>query len=169
MARLRQLSEEDPMLLVAHQYTRYLGDLAGGQILRKVFTKSYNLSGSNGVRFYGFNNIPKIGDFKQLYRRRLDSLDLDRENADRMVNESLKSFQFHIEMFVELADLCGIEPDPGFKVENLAPVYEPSASKPSGRAPPTNTIEDTSSSGMFFVVFGVVITLFAILYSYLLA
>ena len=169
MARLRQLSKEDPMLLVAHQYTRYLGDLSGGQILKKIFIKTYNLSGSDGVRFYEFENVPKIGDFKQLYRSRLDSLDLDRENADRMVNESLKSFEFHIEMFVELADLCGIEPDPCDKVENVSPVSEPSASKPSGRAPPAKTTQNTNSSGMLFVVFGVAVALFAIFYSYLLA
>jgi heme oxygenase len=155
MARLRQLSKDDPMLLVAHQYTRYLGDLSGGQVLKRVFVRSYNLSGSDGVRFYEFENIPKVGEFKQLYRSRLDSLDLDRENADRMVNESLKSFDFHIELFRELADLCGIEPDPRVVAENVTTVGK--------------TAQDTSSGGMLFVFLGVVVALFAILYSYLLA
>lgn len=169
MARLRQLSEEDPMLLVAHQYTRYLGDLAGGQILKKIFIKTYNLSGSDGVRFYEFENIPNIGDFKKLYRYRLDSLQLDREDADRMVNESLKSFDFHIELFAELAELCGIEPDPQAEVENIPPVHEPIASKPSGKCPFAKTSPDSNSSGLLLVVLGLAVALFAILYSYLLA
>ena len=34
--RINQISEEKPELLVAHAYTRYLGDLSGGQILKKI-------------------------------------------------------------------------------------------------------------------------------------
>tara|TARA_B110001452_G_scaffold8342_1_gene7322 strand:- start:3837 stop:4946 length:1110 start_codon:yes stop_codon:yes gene_type:complete len=35
VARLRTLSEERPELLVAHTYTRYLGDLSGGRVLMR--------------------------------------------------------------------------------------------------------------------------------------
>jgi heme oxygenase len=169
MARLRQLSKEDPMLLVPHQYTRYLGDISGGQILKKIFVKAYNLSGADGVRFYEFENIPNFGDFKQLYRSRLDSLNLDREDADRMVSESLKSYDFHIKLFAEMGELCGIEADSQVEVENVPSVHEPTASQPSGKCPFAKTSQERSSSGMLFVVLGVAVALFAILYSYLLA
>ena len=168
LLRLRQLSEEDPMLLVAHQYTRYLGDLAGGQILRKIFTKTYKLSGSDGIRFYEFENIPNIENFKKLYRSRLDSLQLDREDADRLVNESLKSFDFHIELFAELAELCGIEPEPQPEVPDVSSIPEPGTSSPSGKGPLTKTSQDSNSGGTFVLVLALTIALFAIMYSYLL-
>ena len=35
-SRLTELAQEDPYLLLAHHYTRYIGDLSGGQILCKI-------------------------------------------------------------------------------------------------------------------------------------
>ena len=169
LLRLRQLSEEDPMLLVAHQYTRYLGDLSGGRILKKAFMKIYESPNSEGFRFYEFENIPNIEDFKKLYRSRLDSLQLDREDADRMVNESLKSFNIHIELFAELAELCGIEPDPRHEFTDVSSVPEPDTSQPAAKSSLTKTSKDSNSGGTLFVVLALAIALFAILYSYLLA
>ncbi|KAJ4923149.1 hypothetical protein JOQ06_016489 [Pogonophryne albipinna] len=34
--RIHEVGQRDPVLLVAHSYTRYMGDLSGGQILKKV-------------------------------------------------------------------------------------------------------------------------------------
>ena len=31
--RINEIAKEDPYLLIAHHYTRYIGDLSGGQIL----------------------------------------------------------------------------------------------------------------------------------------
>lgn len=170
MARLRQLSEEDPMLLVAHQYTRYMGDLGGGQIIKKIFVKTYNLFGSNGVQFYEFDNVPKLEVFKQRYRRGLDSLPLDRGEADRVVNESVKAYNLHIEMFAEMAELCGIEPDLPTKIKSKPEVKEPSTRPTSEENPLVKPDhDDNSSSGVLFVLLGLALAIFAILYSYLLA
>ena len=34
--RINEVAEKDPYLLIAHHYTRYIGDLSGGQILKAV-------------------------------------------------------------------------------------------------------------------------------------
>ena len=36
VARLKHLQETDPALLVAHAYVRYLGDLSGDQLLKRI-------------------------------------------------------------------------------------------------------------------------------------
>lgn len=34
--RIREISNSEPELLISHSYTRYLGDLSGGQILKGI-------------------------------------------------------------------------------------------------------------------------------------
>ena len=50
-------SEEDEYLLIAHMYTRYLGDLFGGSMIRSMARSSLDLDGGSGTDFYEF---PKI-------------------------------------------------------------------------------------------------------------
>ncbi|KAK1885929.1 Heme oxygenase [Dissostichus eleginoides] len=52
--RLRQIGKENPEFLVAHAYTRYLGDLSGGQVLGRIAQKSMGLKGSEGLSFFAF-------------------------------------------------------------------------------------------------------------------
>ena len=41
--RIREVAEDDPELLVGHHYTRYMGDLSGGQILKGIAEKALDL------------------------------------------------------------------------------------------------------------------------------
>lgn len=55
--RTLSLSSDTTYLLLAHAYTRYLGDLSGGQFIRRTLSKAYDLpSTGEGVRFYMFSN-----------------------------------------------------------------------------------------------------------------
>ena len=55
--RIHLVAKEFPELLVGHHYTRYIGDLSGGQILKKIAQKAMNLSEHDGLRFYEFDSI----------------------------------------------------------------------------------------------------------------
>lgn len=47
-----------PGRLLAHSYVRYLGDLAGGQVIRRRIAKAYGLKeGAGGVEFYRFGSL----------------------------------------------------------------------------------------------------------------
>ena len=100
--RIRLISEERPELLVAHAYTRYLGDLSGGQILKKIAQRAMNLPDSIGLAFYDFSHISDEQEFKQNYKRALDSLVLDSTLADQIVSEANVSFTMNMKMFQEL-------------------------------------------------------------------
>lgn len=66
--RIHEVGEKDPVLLVAHSYTRYMGDLSGGQILKKVAQRALKLpSTGEGLNFYQFEGIHSHKGFKQLY------------------------------------------------------------------------------------------------------
>ena len=87
-----------------------MGDLSGGQILKKMAVKSYELpDNGDGVRFYEFENIPDVVEFKNSYRTKLDGLEVDRETADNLVEEAKVAFSLNIGLFKELDSLAGFE------------------------------------------------------------
>lgn len=102
VARLHQVAAEAPELLVGHHYTRYLGDLSGGQILKNIAQKAMNLGESDGLHFYEFDAIDDEKAFKVTYRSTLDALPIDQATADRIVEEANSAFHLNMTMFQEL-------------------------------------------------------------------
>lgn len=101
--RIHHVGQHEPELLVAHAYTRYMGDLSGGQVLKKVAQRALKLpSTEEGIQFYTFENISNAQKFKQLYRARLNALDLDKNCKERIVEEANRAFRFNMEVFDEL-------------------------------------------------------------------
>ncbi len=100
--RIREISEKQPELLVAHSYTRYLGDLSGGQILKGIAQTAMNMSDGEGVAFYEFEDISDEKAFKAKYRQALDELPVDDEIADHIVDEANAAFAMNMKMFQEL-------------------------------------------------------------------
>ena len=96
------VAKESPELLVGHHYTRYIGDLSGGQILKKIAKKALNLEGDNGLRFYEFQMIKDEKEFKKLYSETLNKLPIDQIVADNIIEEANKAFNYNMEMFKEL-------------------------------------------------------------------
>ncbi|XP_027728748.1 heme oxygenase 1 [Vombatus ursinus] len=104
--RLRDLGRTEPELLVAHAYTRYLGDLSGGQILKKIAQKSLGLpSTGEGVAFFSFPAIASATKFKQLYRSRMNAIEMSPATKKKVVEEAQTSFLLNIQMFEELQEL----------------------------------------------------------------
>ena len=102
VARLHQVAREAPELLVGHHYTRYIGDLSGGQILKAIAQKAMNLGEHDGLRFYEFDAIADEKAFKTNYRAVLDSLPIEQADADRIVAEANNAFHCNMKMFQEL-------------------------------------------------------------------
>ena len=100
--RIKTISSERPELLVAHAYTRYLGDLSGGQLLKKIAQRAMNLPDGKGLAFYEFDQVEDEQEFKQNYKKALDSLPLDSTLAENIVAEANVSFTMNMKMFQEL-------------------------------------------------------------------
>eukprot|EP01127_Copromyxa_protea_P007785 TRINITY_DN1772_c0_g1_i1.p1 TRINITY_DN1772_c0_g1~~TRINITY_DN1772_c0_g1_i1.p1 ORF type:complete len:511 (-),score=99.77 TRINITY_DN1772_c0_g1_i1:23-1555(-) len=111
VSRLHYIGQNEPELLVAHTYTRYLGDLSGGQVLKRVAVKTYDLKEGEGTRFYDFEHLPTKQDhkkFKDKYREMLDSLEgVDKEKATKIVAEANIAFAMNTAMFRFLDSLMG--------------------------------------------------------------
>ena len=86
VARLREVGTSLPAY-AAHAYTRYLGDLSGGQIIKRMLERHYGLT-DDGLAFYTFAEIPKSKPFKDVYRERLDALALTSAQRAEVVEEA---------------------------------------------------------------------------------
>ncbi len=101
-ARLAEIERGDPALLVAHAYVRYLGDLSGGQALRKIVARSLELPPEAGTRFYDFGSPQQVGAMAQRFRSGLDQIDGDAAAREAIVDEATDAFRRHGDLFEQL-------------------------------------------------------------------
>jgi len=87
---------------IAHHYTRYLGDLSGGQIIRTLMQRQFGFE-TNGVGFYLFDEIAKPKEFKDRYREQLDSVGWADEERERVIDEVMIAYRFNTDLFTDLA------------------------------------------------------------------
>lgn len=94
----------DAVALIAHHYTRYLGDLSGGQAMRVMLERSYGLPKA-GSQFFDFSPLAPLPRFKERYRNRLDNLGLTEADAQRLITGANDSFRANQEIFAELDEI----------------------------------------------------------------
>ncbi len=100
--RIHEIGKTAPELLAAHSYTRYLGDLSGGQILKGIAVRGMNLSEGEGTAFYTFDHISDEKAFKTKYRQAMNDLEIDEAMQARIVTEANDAFGMNMKMFMEL-------------------------------------------------------------------
>lgn len=91
--------------IVAHHYTRYLGDLSGGQMIAKLVAKQHDLT-DGGIEFYDFKALGPIPAFKNIYRAGLDRLgvSMDEAERERFLKEVGIAYGFNTAVFVDLSE-----------------------------------------------------------------
>ncbi|MEG4484874.1 heme oxygenase (biliverdin-producing) [Microcoleus sp. D2_18a_B4] len=103
--RIQTLSATDPVLLIAHAYTRYMGDLSGGQSLKNVIRSALSLPPDQGTNFYEFSQIstPEARRvFKERYRQTFDEFPVDADTIERIVAEANTAFTLNQDVMHEL-------------------------------------------------------------------
>ncbi|QKV77899.1 heme oxygenase (biliverdin-producing) [Amycolatopsis sp. Hca4] len=87
---------------VAHHYTRYLGDIAGGQAIRRLLEKTHDVAEA-GTLFYHFEGIGSAPRFRDQYRAKLDNAPWDEAERARVIDETRVAFECNVAVFEELA------------------------------------------------------------------
>lgn len=103
---LQALSRTQPLLLAAHAYVRYLGDLSGGQMLARVVARSLLLEPGQGVDFYDFGDVATVQQRKQAFRVALEGLAGKERLASQLVEEACNSFKRHKDLFEQLGGVA---------------------------------------------------------------
>ncbi|KZT53959.1 heme oxygenase-like protein [Calocera cornea HHB12733] len=121
VARLTELGQEHPERLLAHAYVRYLGDLSGGQIIRRRLAKALSLSpkpstapgnesdrATPGLTFFEFSSLDgqaaadtqEMRRIKDWYRRGMDEgVGEDEELKRALVEEANEAFRLNAGLF----------------------------------------------------------------------
>lgn len=95
------------MLLIAHSYTRYMGDLSGGQALKNIIRSALNLPPDQGTGLHEFEQIPTgeaRREFKEKYRQALNSLAIDEATIQRIVEEANYAFKLNRDVMHDLEE-----------------------------------------------------------------
>lgn len=106
--RIHAVADTNPILLIAHAYTRYMGDLSGGQALKNIVRSALNLPPDQGTALHEFEQLPTIAEkraFKENYRDALNALPLSDAEIQQIVAEA--NYAFHLNRDVVHA----LEPD----------------------------------------------------------
>lgn len=92
------------MALIAHVYVRYLGDLNGGQILKRLIGRRFGLEGA-GLAFYDFPaaNPDRLA---AAYRTAIDEAGLHLVDVEPVLAEAEAAFRLNIALGEEVQRAC---------------------------------------------------------------
>ncbi|WPP29501.1 biliverdin-producing heme oxygenase [Streptomyces sp. CL7] len=103
--RVATVARAWPAGYIAHHYTRYLGDLSGGQVIRDKAERTWGFAKKgDGVRFYVFERIANPAAFKREYRALLDAVAVDELEKQRVVAECRRAFSLNSDVFRALGE-----------------------------------------------------------------
>jgi heme oxygenase len=100
--RLRSVAFHRPSAFVAHHYTRYLGDLSGGQFLGPAIARSYRLQ-RDGHRFFLFDGV-RAPAFRTRYRTMLDAIGWPPAEEAAFLAEVSEAYRLNIAVLAELKE-----------------------------------------------------------------
>ena len=78
--------------VIAHHYTRYLGDLSGGQAIGTLMGRHYSLPATS-LTMWDFTALGKTKPYKDAYRSRLDQVAATGGDEQIVVDETMEAFR----------------------------------------------------------------------------
>lgn len=94
-----------PAGVVVHHYLRYLGDLSGGQVLRRLLARAYGRDEA-ALRSWTFDGVASPKRYRDAYRAHLDAVAREHWDAaeqQRVVDEARLGYRLHEELFDDLS------------------------------------------------------------------
>ena len=85
----------DGVALIGHAYVRYLGDLSGGQILKRTLTMALGLTPA-ALSFYDFPEIHDVGAYKKSFRVALNRTTNGEAERDRVIQAAVLAFEMNM-------------------------------------------------------------------------
>lgn len=136
--RIQELGDSsDPSPLLAHSYVRYLGDLSGGQTVRHILAKAYDLdeAAGSGISFYAFkelrsSNAASQGEMKRIkgwFREGVNTAgNLGVETKASIIEEAKTAFDLNANLLTSITRVAAIpetnDVNKGYTLFQIVPV-----------------------------------------------
>lgn len=93
-----------PEQVIAHHYTRYLGDLSGGHAIGALMARHYGLR-TSALTMWDFTALGKTKPFKDAYRQRLNEIASTGGDEQAVIAETMTAFTLNGELLSELTTI----------------------------------------------------------------
>ena len=96
--RINELGRENPELLVAHAYTRYLADLFGGRTIYAMLKEAYKIE-EDGLNYYVYDSLDEgesMRAFIMNYHNKLNNINLNEKLKEKFIDEVSNSYVYNI-------------------------------------------------------------------------
>ncbi len=87
--------------IMAYHYTRYMGDMIGGQVIARSLIKNYDMS-PDSLTCYDFKEIGDIHHYRQTYKNLLELVPWTDEERRDFIEEVKTAYEVNANLFEEL-------------------------------------------------------------------
>ncbi|MCY4190615.1 MAG: biliverdin-producing heme oxygenase [Rhodospirillaceae bacterium] len=87
--------------VLAHAYTRYLGDVNGGRIIKRLLHEKAGVP-TEALQFFTYSGIEDMPRFAKDYRRRFDRAGMQGVDETLTLKEAVRAFEFNVELSEEV-------------------------------------------------------------------
>ncbi len=101
IAKIEELSQTKPELVVSYAYTRFLADLFGGRTFLSLLSTSYKIS-NEGLNYYQFPEINDLRGYVMKYHNMLAEINLSDEMKVDFINEVNNAYIYNLAISNEL-------------------------------------------------------------------
>ena len=101
VAKIEELSETKPELVVAYAYTRFLADLFGGRTFLSLLSTNYKIS-NEGLNYYQFPEINDLRGYVMKYHNMVADINLSDEMKVNFINEVNNAYIYNLAISNEL-------------------------------------------------------------------
>ena len=101
VAKIEELSQTKPELVVSYAYTRFLADLFGGRTFLSLLSTNYKIS-NEGLNYYQFPEINDLRGYVMKYHNMLADINLSNEMKIDFINEVNNAYIYNLAISNEL-------------------------------------------------------------------
>lgn len=98
---LNKLAQSSPELLIAHSYTNYLAELAGGSMIKEILINKYGYKNSE-LSIFNFEGVSDFKSFQSKYHQLMNEIIQENHLEDAFIQESKLSYIFSTTVLIEL-------------------------------------------------------------------
>lgn len=96
-----EAASASPQRLMAYHYTRYMGDMIGGQVIARCMMKEYGMT-PDSLTCYDFSECGDIHQYRKTYKTLLELVPWTEEERREFIEEVKVAYKVNAAMFEEL-------------------------------------------------------------------